>query len=266
MSNEKKFIPPQCIREQPKISNFNNLTDEQVETAKKELINTSYVDSGFPKMLKQRIDPPIQGQTYYIFNFVPSKKAIPDPDGCFGVMKFRGAFPTENDAVEHCETIVRNYDTYSENIIGWVGREFPLTTENKFCSNVKEIDTRTEKMNAIQREDIRSKREQEKKDMKEIQERQEALLKDTSAEQKFDDIDYYIQLKVKIANAKMLQDECAKKMKDATRVIKDTNTRLQDLEERFPEFKKQYLEKYKTATEAVGIQEAETSKMIQYMK
>jgi hypothetical protein len=264
--NKLANLEPQCMRDRPVCnSGAKHLTEEEMEVAKKELINSEYTKLTFPKTVRLRTDPPLANQAYYMFTFVPSKNATPDSDGCFGVMKFRGSFPTPREAEEWGENLIRNVDSYHENIIGYVGREFPLTLESKYCLSTKEVDIRT-KMDSVSRENIKSHRENDKREMEEIQERQRQLLDDTKKDCEAEDLESYIQLRVKIASARMLREECEKKIKECNKSLKNMVKEVDRLDESFPEYKEEYKAKYKSAMEAIGSGGGDTDKMISYMK
>ena len=267
-NNQLSTLEPACMKNrQPLNQGAPKLSEEQVEEAKKQLINKSYINLEFPKVLRLRNDPPLAQQNYYLFTFRPAQGATPDKDGCFGVMKFRGAFPTPQEAEEWAEKIIRDVDSYNENLIGYVGREFPLTDSNKYCLTTKEVDVRT-KLDTIARNSIKNQREQDKKEMEEIQERRRQLLADTTEtkETSIDDLDYYIQIRVKRGNLRMIQEECEKKIKECGKLIKKTTAEISELDEKHPEYKEEYELRYKNSLESIGADKASESKMIKYMK
>ncbi len=266
-TNVVSSVEPQCMKDRVDCNtSSNSLDDQQLQEAKKELINSSYVNLSFPKTLKIRRDPPLSQQTYYLFTFVPSKGAKPDSDGCFGVMKQRGTFPTAKEAEEWAENLIRNVDSYHENVIGYVGVDFPLTIDSKYCRSTKEVDIRT-KLDNVSKDSIRSQRENDKKEMDEIQERRRQLLADTTETkaETVDDLDYYITLRVKRANIRVLQDECEKKLKECGKILKKTTSEINELDDKYPEYIKEYQEKYKTALDAIGGTTGD-DRMVRYMK
>jgi hypothetical protein len=258
---------PQCLRDRPKpLSGTPPMTEEQAEIATKELTNSSYLKLKFPRVVRTRRDPPLANQNFYMFTFVPSKEARPDSDGCFGVMKQRGTFSTPTEAEEWAENIIRNTDSYNENIIGYVGADFPLSIDSKYCLSTKEVDVRT-KMDTISRDNIRAQRENDKKEMEEVQERRRNLLADTeqSKAEVTNDLDYYITLRVKRANILMLQEECNNKLKECSKIHTSTTREIEELDEKYPEYIKEYESKYKTALDAIGGTTGD-NKMLEYMK
>lgn len=265
--NRLSTVEPQCMRDRPDCKQgTRQLTEEEVEVAKKALINTSFLKLDFPRAIRVRKDPPLAQQNYYMFTFVPSKGARPDADGCFGVMKQRGTFPTPKEAEEWGETIIRGVDSYNENIIGYVGSDFPLTVDSKYCLSTKEVDVRG-KMDTVARDSIRSQRENDKKEMDEIQERRRALLSDTTQtkEESIDDLDYYVTLRVKRANIRIMQEECEKKLKECAKILKKTTSEINKMDDTHPQYAKEYTAKYKSALDAIGGTTGD-NKMLEYMK
>lgn len=256
---------PECMKNQPRVDlSAPDLTNEEAKSAVDALVNKSFINLNFPKTVRMRVDPAIPQQNYYVFYFDPSPGAKPDNDGCFGVMKFRGAFATPGEAETHSEMLIRKYDSFHENIIGYVGREFPLTLDSKYCLSTKEVDIRS-RMDKISVENIKSVREAEKQEKEEIINREKELLQDTSETKTYEDLDYYTQLRVKLANARILQEECERKIKEAGKIIKKTKEEINQLDESHPEYKNEYEARYRNAIENVGV-EAQNNRMIQYMK
>ncbi|MDD4930652.1 MAG: hypothetical protein PHG66_00665 [Candidatus Colwellbacteria bacterium] len=265
--NKLSTMEPQCMRDRPDpLPGTRPLTEDEVVQAKTDLVNTSFLTMNFPKVVRTRRDPPLSQQNYYVMTFVPSKGARPDADGCFGVMKQRGTFPTPKEAEEWSENLIRGTDSYNENIIGYVGNDFPLTLDSKYCLSTKEVDVRT-KMDTIARDSIRSQRENDKKEMEEIQERRRELLSDTSEDKEtaIDDLDYYVTLRVKRANIRILQEECSRKMKECSKILSKTTSEINNLDDKHPSYVKEYQTKYRSALDAIG-GDTGNNKMIEYMK
>lgn len=265
--NRLSVSEPQCMKDRPPTNSGERpLTEDEVNSAKKELIKDDFLKLSFPKVVRIRRDPPLSQQNYCLFTFVPSKDAKPDKDGCFGVVKFRGSFPTPREAEEWAENLIRGCDSYHENIIGYVGSDFPLTVESSYCLSTKEVDIRS-KMDTVSRDHIKAQRESDKREMEEVQERRRQLLEDTSETKKecFDDLEYYTTLRVKRANIRILQEECEKKLKECAKILKSTTSEINSLDDKHPNYKKEYEEKYKTALDSIG-GSTHDNKMLEYMK
>jgi hypothetical protein len=103
--------------------------------------------------------------------------------------------------------------------------------------------------------------------MKDIQERRQKLIDGDHQEEKeksVDDIDLYIQLRVKKANAMQATDEAEKTILTAKDIIRKTDTVLEKIESEHPDYKDEYLERYKRALGAVGSNPRD-NELIKYM-
>jgi hypothetical protein len=232
-----------------------DLSSEQLDDAKKELFTKEFVRMKYPRELKYRVDPVIHGQHFGLVTFYPSKNAIPDSDGCFGVIKFRGAFSTSAAAETHAEMLLREVDTTAEIDMCLVGKEFPIMVDNSiYCRSTREIDIR-KKVDDVVRANIRSKNEKEQKDIEDVTKRQQRLLDKTHEDEKetiFQDLDYYTMLRVKKAQAKGLIDEATSRIKEAEDVIASSNEEIDKLDVENPEYKDQFMKKYQDAIESIG--------------
>jgi len=263
--NKLNSSEPQCMRERPVLDKTRtNLTNEQLTLAVPALVNKDYLELNFPKTQRIRVDPPVEGQKFGVICFTPSKTAVPDKDGVFGVLKVRGCYETDEKAEERCVELITNVDSYNENYIISVGNDFPICTDNdKYCKTTKEVDIRS-KLDSVTKEKIVDERKKEEKEKQEIQQRHKQLLSDVKTEQTFNDLDYYVSLRVKKAQARQMQEEYEMKLKQLSKKIKQTNQEIWKLDEQFPKYQGQYELKYKEAIDSIGGDH--NNKMIQYMK
>ena len=243
-----------------------SLTFEELRQARKELLNTAFVK--FKRDTKNKVDPTVSQQSFGLFSFIPSQNAVPDRDGCYGVIKLRGNFPTEDSAEKYSEMLLREHDSLSEIHISFVGRDFPLMRDTKkYCEKTREIDVR-KKVDDTVLDHQKQKRKEELKEREEIMRRQEKLLDTNNSSEKFDavdDLDYYIQLRVKKANAQYTIDDNHRKIEDARKVVESSDKDISDLESKFPDYRKQYAEKYEKALAEVGNNPKENP-LIKYMR
>jgi hypothetical protein len=138
--------------------------------------------------------------------------------------------------------------------------------ESKYCKETKDVDVRM-KLENVAREHMKQQREQEQREMEEIRDRQKQLLADTSekAEIAYDDLDFYVSLRVKLAQARLMQEESEKQVKKCGKVIQQTKKQINDLDEKFPRYQQEYQSKYTNALDAIG-GDTQNNKMIEYMK
>ena len=259
---------PDCIESLPKETpSRQSLTDEQWNAAKDELVSKEYFKLQFPKTMKLHRDPPISGQFLGLISFIPSPNATPDKDGCFGVLKLRGNFESEQRCDTMAENIIRNHDSYAVIDYVYVGAPFPLMVNNElYRASTKEVDIRRKIDDAI-KADIKQKRETEKKEMEEIQQRQKELLRDIEEEKErnFDDIEFYIQLKTKKANLAYQLENIANRRAEINDLIKKSEIEIERLEKLHPNYKDEFLDRYKNALKTSGV-DPEQSPLIKFMK
>jgi hypothetical protein len=227
------------------------LTEEQASSAMEALNVTSYVDK-FPVVERQYADPAIPLQQYGLVSFVPSKGATPDADGVFGFAKLRGNFQTKGEANERSEFLIRNVDSYHTIFHAYVGRPFPITLSEKYCSEVGEIDIRKKATDTIS-EDVKAKRDHQKQEVEEIKNREKRLLDEGKEDYVEDPFERYVTLRVKKAQLvwgyKNTMDQL-NKMKD---VITKTRADITAMDAENPEFNTKHYDRYMTARRDAGL-------------
>jgi hypothetical protein len=225
------------------------LDDEQVNNAMKAL-NVRDVLSNFPRVEKYYADPPISGQLLCLHSFVPAKGATPDADGVYGMVKCRGTFSTEKEADERAEFLVRNVDSYHSIYHSFVGRPFPLSRNSRWVGEVNEIDLKKKVSESIDK-DVQDKRAEERKAMREIQEREKLLRQDVS--QEIDPYDRYTELQVKRAQMSWTYVETIKKLDEYKRIIAKAREDISAMDAENPSYRDQYVDKYMKAREETGL-------------
>ena len=259
---------PQAILDLPRpVPSRQPLQGDEASAAVSALLDKNYSKLQFPRTFKSRDDPVIHRQNWGLLSFVPSAKATPDKEGCFGVMKFRGAFSTQDEAENYAQYLITEIDSYSEISVCRIGSEFPLMLDDSaYTEATREVDIR-KKMDDTYKANFKKKREEEKKQMKEIQERRQQLMDPTHSkaqERAVDDLDLYIELRIKKANAMMAQDECKKTMDSAADIVRKTDSLLEKIETDHPDYEDEYLERYQRALTAIGTSPAQST-LIEYM-
>jgi len=212
-------------------------------------------DITFAQVDRYYADPAQNGQKICLVSFIPSRGAQPDKDGIFGMMKVRGVYPTEDEANERSEFLIRNIDSYHDIFHAYVGRPFPVTTQNGFASSIKTIDIRKKTTELIS-EDILSKKRQEKQEIEDIQDREKKLLEESKRAQDglpVDPFDEYITENVKRAQLVWTFHETKKKILQMKDSFTKATTRIQELDAEHPDFINSYREKYMEARRASGV-------------
>ena len=256
---------PQCMTTRPTLSpDQASLSGDDAKQAVSEQYNRSFLSLKYPRVQRFRVDPPASAHNVYcLHSFTPSQGATPDKDGCFGVLKFRGAFATVQEADSWAEHLIRNVDSLHEIHISYVGREFPLTLEPTYFNETHEVDMK-KKTDDIERAHSKSVREKEQQDMEDIKRRERELLDSSkkNPEEFKTSLDHYISLKVKCANILHVRDETLKKLEAMADTRVSAEKELAELDEQFPEFKEKYLETFKKSLSDVGIKD---TPLLKYM-
>ena len=244
------------------------LKEDQLKDAKKELLNEKFMKLSFPKERKFRVDPRVNGQSVGIISFIPSTNAKPDKDGCFGVLKIRGNFPTEVEAKKHSEMLLKKHDTFASYDLVHVGRDFPLMIDNSvFASETREISTKAT-IDSVTQEYTQRKKEEERIQREEVEERQRKLQRasvDEDEDEAETTLDFYTQLRVKKAYAQYTIDEANKKIVEAKEAAENASKKIEELDKKFPTYKTDYIMQYNNALESIGTNPKENH-LIKYMK
>lgn len=241
------------------------LTHEEFKLAKEELEQNSFINK-FPRTFKYSSDPIYRDQVYCLHAFVPSQGAQPDKDGVYGMIKFRGTFPTEHEMNEKAEDILRELDSYNTIFHGYCGKWFPVTKSSKYTREIHEVDIK-KKIKEVVSTDIKEKRKDEKQQISEIKQREEELRKDVkkSSEDK-DPIEKYIELKVKKAHCMHTLDRYKKDIEKLQKVLDESSIQLNIMDEEKSDYKEKYIDIYRKAREQVGLPIGETETIISYMQ
>jgi hypothetical protein len=199
-----------------------------------------------------------------LHSFSPSQGAKPDEDGCFGVLKFRGAFGTLEEADAWAEHLIRNVDSLHEIHIGYVGKEFPLTLDPMYFNETHEVNLK-KKMDTVSKAHVKAAREKEQDDMNNLKKREKELLETSkqSPEDMKTSLDHYISLRVKCANILHVRDETLKKLETYEATRQEAMSELKDLDTNFPEYAEQCIPTFMKSLADVGIKDTPLLKYMQ---
>jgi hypothetical protein len=242
---ENKWKPDQSVAP---------LSNEQTVEALKDLNITSFVEK-FPKVDRTFADPPISMQNYSLFSFIPAKGASPNEQGIFGFAKIRGTYQSELEASQRAEYLIRNVDSYHKIYTVYTGRPFPLTESSDYSSEVSEVDIKKDMAKNISHS-IKDKKEEELREIREIQQREKNLIEESKREE-VDPYDEYITQRVKSAQLQFTYLEHQKKMAEVKGIILKTRQVITEMDETHPTFRDSYYEKYMQARKDAGIKEDE---------
>lgn len=183
-----------------------------------------------------------------------------------GVGKIRGAFYTLDEAQKHADKIIREIDSTNSIFTCKIGVPFPLVSQG-LAEEVEQVDVKKIVETTLE-ENIRRKRSQDEQEMKRMKQRQEELETSPDAEPvvETEDLNHYITQRVKLAQMRYVIDKTQKQL--PVYIDKENKTRLAllALDEKYPEFQQQYLEKYERDAKAVGLHNSENRDILDFMK
>lgn len=227
------------------------LTEEEVVAAMNELDNKSYVKN-FLRVERRYADPVEPMQRIGLISFVPAKGATPNKDGVYGFAKLRGNYPSDQEASERAEFLIRNVDSYHQCYHAYVGRPFPLTTSSDYSGETTEINLRKSMVESVS-ESIKKKKKTEQQVIQEIEDREKQLLEDVNKDKVPDPLERYTTLRVKKAQISWTYLETQKKLAEMRKIIKQSREEIDELEKSNPEYKEQYFKKYCDARAESGL-------------
>lgn len=267
--NEMKQAIPDCIKRlRPPNPERKPLTDSELAEAKLQIWNHRFCTMKFPRERRLRTDPDINGQTYGIISFMPSPTALPDKQGCYGVIKLRGNFSSVQDAEGYGKFLLRKHDSYADYDLVRVGQEFPLMIDNSAYTeencevNIKAI------VDDISLSYIKKKKAEERAQREEVEDRHRKLVSKTSSqdeEESIDDLEYYTTLRAKKAHCQWVIDENRKKISEAREALVSAMKEIASLDEKHPEYQTQFKRQYEKGLESVGTKMDENP-LLAYMK
>lgn len=225
------------------------LTEDEVNNAINTLSITTYTER-FPQVERRYADPPLPNQTIGLVSFVPAKGATPNERGVYGFAKLRGNFATDIEANEQAERIIRTTDSYHKVFHTFVGRPFPLTLSSSYSKEVSDVEIKQEIKEAYG-DSVKKKREQEQREMQEIQDREKELLEDVKKEE--DQSDRYITLMIKRSQLTWTYIETKKKLEQMVDLIARARHELKELDAKDPTLRGNYYERYLQARQQANL-------------
>jgi len=168
-----------------------------------------------------------------------------------GVGKIRGAFYTLSEAEARAEEIIRQVDSSNSVFTCKIGVPFPLVVEG-FAEETSTVDLQNEVESTLA-DNIKQKRNKERREMEEIKEREAALRADVAKDPSLDDLENYITNRVKLAHLRYAIDQHNIKREEALGFEKDCINFLLELEAKNPLFETQYIERYESGRKAAKV-------------
>lgn len=189
---------------------------------------------------------------YCLFSFIPAKDAIPDKSGWYGVGKVRGFGHTLEEIDLRAKEIIETIDSSNSIFTVVCGRPFPMVTKG-YASDLVEVDV-SKKTEQIISDNVRAKQRAAEKEMRELQERKAALVKDDGTIN--DDItgqELYIQERVKLAHLKYACFEHLSKRDECLKAIDKVKAYLKDSSKANPEYEENFIKRYQEGRRAANI-------------
>lgn len=228
------------------------LTIKETQEAVKELSNTTNLHN-YPKVERYYADPALNMQKIALFTFIPSKNAKPDDDGIYGFAKIRGCFASEIEAEQYAANIIKNVDSVNKIYHSYVGRPFPVTLDSKYSQKVDEIDLKKKLTDTVS-QNIRTQKTDEEQTIREMKNREKELLEDVKKTET-EPYEDYITNRVALSQLTFMYLEHEKKMNEVKQSIIKRRSKLDEMNQEYPDFKNTFFDKYKEAREAAGIKE-----------
>lgn len=228
------------------------LTQQEVDSATAALVDLSFTTK-FRDFERTYADPELSGQRFGLISFIPAKGAKPDKDGVYGMAKLRGNFQTETEAAVQAAKIIKDTDSYHKIFTSYVGRPFPITNDEKYCRDTEEVDIQQKTKDVIS-EDVKEKRQQQKKDMEEVKTREKRLLdQQKNPEYEEEPFEKYMMLNTKKAQLAFTYEETMQKMEKVKDSIIRARAEILQMEAENPTFKDELFTNFKEARAQSGI-------------
>jgi hypothetical protein len=226
------------------------LSELEVENAVAALNDNNYVKK-FLRVERRYADPVEPMQRIGLISFVPAKGATPNEKGIFGFAKLRGNYPTDTEASERAESLIRTTDSYHKIFHAYVGRPFPLTTSSDFSGETREIDIRKSMAESVSAS-IKAAKNDERQVVKEIENKEKELLRESKREEE-DPLEHYTTLRVKKAQITWTYLETEKKLQEMKDIIIKSREEIAVMEAEDESYASDYYKKYCDAREGAGL-------------
>lgn len=238
-----------------------DITNVELKQALADLVVDELVKT-YPKIERRLEDPVYKEQKFCLHSFIPSSGATPDADGVFGIMKFRGAFESEEEMQDRSEYIIKNVDSYSVLHEGFVGKPFPVTVDKRYSLKQDFIDVRN-KISTITSKHVKDERAKEKADIEDLRKRQDKL-QEAIEEESTDPMTHYIENRVKRSHLIFTVVGGKKTLNNYLHSIKKLNVWIQEQDELHPEYKENFMDRYMDARRASGVPDSDMT-LLQYL-
>jgi hypothetical protein len=242
---------------------------------------------GVPKyhINRRMVDPPKSGEPKFaLFSYIENtqmedfinsiKSTLTDEQRerlislqstqCKGVAKIRGAYMTQQEAEVRAEEIVRYVDSSNSIFTCIIGVPFPLVSKG-MSEELNEVDLKNQTESTIAK-NVRNQRLKEQKEIEEIKQREDELMRNAEKDPNADDQDNYIAQRVKLAHLRYSIEQHVKRHSECIENEKQCVKWLLDMKSRKPEFEETYMEKYLAGRKSAHIpDDVEPEGFMKYM-
>jgi hypothetical protein len=231
---------------QQSFAEYSELTPTELKNAKKDL--SVY----YAQRETVYADPPYKNQAFCLFSWVPSENATPDENGVYGMMKFRGAFDSEDEMNTRAEFLVNHCDSFHRIYHAPIGRPLPITLKEEYVRDIKFAKQSSSDDDVIHTS-VKKDQENEANVQKELHARMKIIKEEETAAPTMDPLDEYIQHKVKIAFNMAAIDNFLRQIEKAKSVIRASNESVLSSDLENPDFSAKFIDKYNETRSSVGI-------------
>ncbi len=222
------------------------LTDEETALASKEKVLT------YPKVIRDKFDPPIINQEYGNISFELFDN--PTPDGVYGLYVVRGAWSTFDKATEYSEYIIRNVDSLHkihQNPVGYWGL---ITNNEKYSGDQLDVKVKDEDQ-AFRDRAAKENIQKNKERYQEIKENKEILEQESDIDADPTSLDYYTKKQVTLRECKGYIIKVRERERSLKKSLKKIEKELVELNKNYPSHIDQWLENYNKARRRVGLED-----------
>ena len=237
------------------------LTKEQTIAAVKDLSVKTELKS-YPRVDGPLCDPPLRMQNVGLFSFIPASGATPNEHGIYGFAKIRGVFASDIESDQYAVELIRNCDSMNQILHVKVGVPFRIATNSKYSEEVKKVDPA---MKADLTEEMKRGRQAEKRKVRELQKKEEALRDDVDKTDR-EPLDVYIELRTKRANLLWALEQHEMKMKELPPLIDKAQIEIEKMDKEDSSYQEKFYAQYMNARKQAGIKDDSKTMTDTFMK
>jgi len=208
----------------------------------------------YPQTLKSHTDDPVQNQVWanVTWDLLKEPKKTKNGYPMYGVLKVRGTWPTNTDAVRQASDIIRNQDSNSIILTVPVGHLIPITSDPElFRNDLTEVKIDKDDF-SLHDEVAKQKEADAKKKAKEIRDRVEDVKKDPSMDDPAH-LDYYVKKRVVENQMVDFIGKLRKQIDELTGKQSDLHKELANLEFEHSEYVDCWVDRYNEERTKAGI-------------